>query len=109
MLTQCVRLLWLKEHKHLLCTNVNNLRYQNMELCKLNFNTHEFRVGDSLGIMMTLDKGFHWFLNGVWGGSFRVEDYPLNQPMWGVVDVYGPCRQVKAEISTGKLLLTLYV
>ncbi len=105
MLTQCARLLWLNQHKHLLCTNVNNLRYQNMELCRLSFNTHDIRVGGSIGIMMTLEKEFHWFLNGVWGGSVRVEDYPLDQPMWGVVDVYGSCRQVKAEICTGKLLL----
>ena len=67
--------------------------------------------GDSLGMLLTLEKEVHWFVNDVWRGSVRVEDYPLDTPMWGVVDVWGRCKQVKAEICTGKLLLvyTVYV
>ncbi len=44
-------------------------------------------------------------MNDVWRGSVRVKDYPLDTPMWGVVDVNTQCKQVKAEICTGKLLL----
>ncbi len=62
-------------------------------------------MGDSLGMLLTLEKEVHWFMNDVWRGCVRVEDYPLDTPMWGVVDVYGQCKQVKAEICTGKLLL----
>ena len=62
-------------------------------------------MGDSLGMLLTLEKEVHWFVNDVWRGCVRVEDYPLDTPMWGVVDVYGRCKQVKAEICTGKLLL----
>ena len=61
--------------------------------------------GDSLGMLLTLEKEVHWFVNDMWRGSVRVEDYPLDTPMWGVVDVWGRCKQVKAEICTGKLLL----
>ena len=68
-------------------------------------NTDDFVEGDSLGMMLTLEKEVHWFVNNVWRGSLRVEDYPLDTPMWGVVDVYAQCKQVKAEICTGKLLL----
>ncbi len=73
----------------------------------LGVNTGDFGVGDSLGMLLTLEKKVHWFVNDVWRGCVRVEDYPLDTPMWGVVDVYGygSCKQVKAEICTGKLLL----
>ncbi len=65
---------------------------------------NDFKVGESLGILLTLEKKeVHWFVNDVWRGSARVEDYPLDTPMWGVVDVYALCKQVKAEICTGKL------
>ena len=75
------------------------------ELCRLGFNTDALVVGDSLGMLLTLEKEVHWFVNDVWRGSVRVKDYPLDTPMWGVVDVYALCKQVKAEICTGKLLL----
>ncbi len=54
-------------------------------------------------MLLTLEKEVHWFVNGVCKGSARVEDYPLDTPMWGAVDVYGLSKQVKAEICTGKL------
>ena len=66
-------------------------------------------MGDSLGMLLTLEKEVHWFMNDVWRGCVRVEDYPLDTPMWGVVDVYGWCKQVEAEIYTGKLLLVRVV
>ncbi len=75
------------------------------ELCRLGFNTDALVVGDSLGMLLTLEKEVHWLVNDVWIRSARVKDYPLDTPMWGVVDVYALCKQVKAEICTGKLLL----
>ena len=45
----------------------------------------------STGLWMTSSKGFA-----------HVPDYPLDTPMWGVVDLYGRCDQVKAEICTGE-------
>ncbi len=66
-------------------------------------------MGDSLGMLLTLEKEVHWFVNDVWRGCVRVEDYPLDTPMWGVVDVCVQCKQVKAEICTGKLLLCLII
>ena len=83
----------------------STLHYKDKQLCDLGFRTEEFKVGDSLGMLLTLEKEVHWFVNDVWRGSVRVEDYPLDTPMWGVVDVWGRCKQVKAEICTGKLLL----
>ncbi len=62
-------------------------------------------MGDSLGIMMTLEKEVHLFVNGVWRRSIRVDEYPLNETVWGVANVFGRCTQVKAEICSGKLTL----
>ena len=56
-------------------------------------------------MLLTLEKKVHWFVNDVWRRSVRVKDYPLDTPMWGAVDVCAGCKQVKAEICTGKLLL----
>ncbi|XP_064384539.1 probable serine/threonine-protein kinase DDB_G0271682 [Halichondria panicea] len=92
-------LTWRKEHKHL-STRGTSLHCKDKELCRLGFDIHDFGVGDSLGMLLTLEKEVHWFVNDVWRGSVRVEDYPLDTPMWGVVDVYGRCKQVKAEICT---------
>ncbi len=83
-------------------TSNTSLYYKDKELCELGVNTSGFGVGDSLGMLLTLEKEVHWFVNDVWRGCVRVEDYP-HKPMWGVVDVFGLCKQVKAEICTGKL------
>ena len=89
-----------EEHKHLLCTRATSLHYKDKKLCALGFDTHDFGEGDSLGMLLTLENEVHWFVNDVWRGSVRVN---LLTPMWGAVDVYGRCKQVKAEICTGKL------
>ncbi len=107
-LTQLRILEWERKHKHLLCTvntpiNTQALYYKDKELRELGFNTEDFGVGDSLGMLLALEKEVHWFVNDVWRGCVRVEDYPLDTPMWGVLNVYAQCKQVKAEICTGKL------
>ncbi|XP_064384532.1 neuralized-like protein 4 [Halichondria panicea] len=99
-LTQLGYLDWQNKHKRLLRTFFSALHYKNERLCKLGFNTYDFVVGDSLGMLLTLKKEVHWFVNDVWRGSVRVKDYPLDTPMWGVVDVNTQCKQVKAEICT---------
>ncbi len=81
------------------------LHYKDKDLCELGFNTHNIGEGDSLGMVLTLKKEVHWFVNGVWRRSVHVKDYPLDQPMWGVIDMFGPCKQVKAEICSGNTIL----
>ncbi len=102
-MTQCVELIWQREYKHLLYVLRTFLFYKDKRLCELGLDTGDFGVGDSLGMLLTLEKEVHWFMNDVWRGCVRVEDYPLDTPMWGVVDVIARCKQVKAEICTGKL------
>ena len=93
--------------KHVLYTHSADIKCNGRIFGTMGFSTHDFKVGDSIRIMMTLEKEVHFFKNDVWRGSVRVEDYPLDIPMWGVVDVYGRCNQVKAEIYTGKLFTVL--
>ncbi|XP_064384486.1 probable serine/threonine-protein kinase DDB_G0271682 [Halichondria panicea] len=99
-LTQLTYLRWREDHKHLLNISGRTLYYKDKKHCKLDFNTDDFVEGDSLGMLLTLKKEVHWFVSGVWRGSVRVKDYPLDTPMWGVVSVYTLCKQVKAEICT---------
>ncbi len=104
-MTQYDQLTWTRVGKHVLFTHSAAIKYNGRMSGTMGFSTHDFKVGDSIRIMMTLEKEVHFFKNDVWRGSVRVEDYPLDIPMWGVVDLYGRCNQVKAEIYTGKLLL----
>ncbi len=101
-LTECQSLRWQRDDKDMLHTLFNALRYNDKELCELGFDTKEFTPGQSLGLLLTRDRECHWFLDDEWRGSVHVRDFPLDQPMWGVVDVYARCEQVRADICTGK-------
>ncbi len=93
---------WQRDHKDLLCIVFSTLHYNDKKLCDLGFNTGDFTPGQLLGLLLTRDRECHWFLDGEWRGSVHVKELPLNQPMWGVVDVYAQCEQVRADICTGK-------
>ncbi len=76
------------------------LSYKNKELCTMGFNTAYFGVGDSLGMVLTLEKEVHWFKNGVWKGSVCVKDYPHQcGGSWTCMDDVGRSRQRFALVS----------
>ena len=77
--------------------------YKGKELCRLDFNTKNLNVGQSLGILLTRERDLHWFVDDKWRGIFHVDDYPLDRPLWGVADVCARCKQVKAETCSGEL------
>ncbi len=87
---------------NLIHTSSRTLHYNDKRLCELGFDTVDFKRGQSLGLLLTRDRECHWFLDDEWRGSVQMRDFPLDQPMWGVVDVYGQCKQVRADICTGK-------
>ena len=65
------------------------------------FNLDDLHVGQSVGLLATQDGDLHLFVDGkhrgmVWSGL------PTDQPLWGVVDVYGKCAKIKADILCGK-------
>ena len=77
--------------------------YKGNKLSKLiDFNTWQLKVGQSLGILLTRERDIHWFVDNKWIGMVHVNDYPLDRPMWGVANVYGTCKQVKADICSGE-------
>ena len=100
-------LMWQTQDKDMLRTSSTTLQYNGKELCKLGFYTRDILVGQWLGLLLTSEGECHWFLNGKVKGSVPVRDFPLDQPMWGVVELFGVCEQVKAETCTGKPPLTV--
>ena len=85
----------------LLRAGFTTVTYKSNQLCRLGFNTETFKKGQSLGLLLTRKSNLLWFLDGKVQGTVHVEGYPLDKPMWGLIDVYGQCKQVKAEICSG--------
>ena len=61
----------------------------------------DLRAGQSVGLLLTKDGDVHLFVDGkrreiVWSGL------PTDQPLWGVVDIWANCVQIKADILCGK-------
>ena len=95
--------------EHLLYINSNIVWYKGKELCKLDFSTEDLNVGRSIGILLTRERDLHWFVNDKWRGMVHVDDYPLDRPLWGVAEVWGRCKQVKADICSGESIMSLTV
>ena len=86
----------------LLDLGFTEISYCGKSLCNLDFVTADLTVGQSVGMLLTRGRDLHWFVDDQWKGEVHVGDYPLDELMWGVVDVYGNCNQVRAEICTGE-------
>ena len=101
-LTQAGYMKWHNGDKQLLRLDEYNISYNGKELCKLDFHTKDLNVGQSVGILLTEERDLHWFVDDQWRGVVHVDDYSLYKPMWGVVDVYGNCKRIRAGICTGE-------
>ena len=93
----------------MLYISYNTLYYNDKELCKLGFDPTDNLVDQSLSLLLTSEGECQWFLGSKQIKSVPVRDVPLDQPMWGVVDVNEPFKQVRAEICTCKLPPTVCV
>ena len=80
----------------------NIVRYKDVDVRNLDFKTHDLKIGQSLGILLTKEGDLHWFVDSAWRGMVHLDDYRLNRPLWGFAGVVAQCKQVKAEICTGK-------
>ena len=98
-----------KNDEHLLYIYGNSVWYKGKKLCKLDFNTSDMNVDQSLGILLTRERDLHWFVDDKWRGMVHVDDYPLDRPLWGVTDVFARCKQVKADICSGESIMSLAV
>ena len=98
---------WRRDDKQLLYLVEQYIFYNGKDLGRLDFHTADLTVGQSVGILLTEERDLHWFVDGQWRGVVHVDDYPLDGPMWGVVDVCEQCKQVRADIHTGKLYTVL--
>lgn len=87
----------------MLRVSFNTITYKTKELCRLGFNTESLKAGQSLGLLLTRERNLIWFLDGKMQGMVYVDGYPLDRPLWGVIDVYGKCKQVKAEVCKGSI------
>ena len=101
-LTQGAYLKWRRGYKQLLDLAERIISYNGKKLCTLDFHTNELTEGQSVGILLTRGRDLHWFVDDQWRGEAHVKRYPLDELTWGVVDVYGDCKKVRAEIFTGE-------
>ena len=111
-LPQSTYISYYKNDEHLLYIDWTCVMYKGKKLCRLDFNTYTLNVGQSLGILLTRERDLHWFVDDKWRGMVHVYNYPLDRPLWGVVEVFGRCKQVKAEICSGEshiVLCTYYM
>lgn len=67
------------------------------------------QVGQTVGCLVTQTGELHFFVDGShvgcgWSGL------PVDKPLWGIVDVYGKCSKIKADIlSDGMYVHWTYV
>ena len=101
-LIERVFLCWVKDDQPLLYISRIESVFNGDHLCTLGFDINELTSGQSLGILLTKEQDFHWFVDNKYKGFTHVPDYPLDRPMWGVVDLFGKCDQIKAEICSGE-------
>ncbi len=67
----------------------------------LSKSTESLKSGDSVGIRLVQGNKLELYYNDRLFNTFSLENgYPQKTPMWGVVDVYGSCVKVKADVWT---------
>ena len=62
---------------------------------------NDLTPGNSVGLLVTPNGQLDLFLDG----EYRCEianGLPVDTPLWGVADVYGPCAKIKSEILSGE-------
>ena len=59
-------------------------------------------TNQSIGLLLSSDGSLSVYLDGQYIKR-AADDIPLNQPLWGVVDVCGICSMITSEIMSGKL------
>ena len=64
--------------------------------------------GQSVGVAVTHKGELHIFFNGIHLGQI-VNDIPVDTPIWGVADIFGPCTKIKSEILSGESCGVVYV
>ena len=80
----------------------STIYYNEKQICSLGFSMADLTKGQSVGVLLTKERELHWFVDGKWRGVVHVDGYPLDEPMWGVMDVCAQCKQARAEICTGE-------
>ena len=58
--------------------------------------------GETVGLLITATGSLHIYFNGKLVQTVAT-GLPVNQSLWGVVDVYGKCIKIKSEMLGGKL------
>ena len=94
-----------RDDQGLLYLDSQDVSYNHRQLCSLDFSTYKLNARQSLGIILTKDRIINWFVDGEWKGGILVDNYPLDRPLWGIIDVCCRCTQVTAEICDGEYSL----
>ena len=57
--------------------------------------------GQSVGLLITLKGQLYLYLDGEHCCEIAI-GLPVNTPLWGVADVYGPCTKINSAIMSGE-------
>ncbi len=80
----------------------------------LSKSTESMKSGDSVGIRLVQGNKLELYYNDKLFKNYSLpKGYPEKTPMWGVVDVYGSCVEVTADVwvpkpGTGIMLRTMF-
>ena len=69
---------------------------------KVEINLKDLKVGDTIGCSIHEDGTLHYYVNGKDRGVGWDEKLPVNQAMYGIVDVCGGVTKVRSLFHYGK-------
>ena len=65
---------------------------------------NDLSIHQSVGVKISSNGQFHLFINGK-HMDIVATDLPVNKPLWGAVDVYASCTNIKSEMLSGELVI----
>ena len=66
------------------------------------FNLYDLKVGDTIGCSIHEDGTLHYYVNGKDRGVGWDDKLPVNQAVYGIVDVYGRVTKIRSLFYYGK-------
>ena len=69
---------------------------------ELQFSTKDLNVGETIGCVIHKDGTLHYHVNGIDRGVSWDDKLPINQVMYGFVDVFGRHNKIRSLFHYGK-------
>ena len=80
---------------------ISTVRHKGREK-KVDFNVEDLKVGDTIGCSIHEDGTLHYYVNGKDRGVGWDDKLPVNQAVYGIVDVYGRVTKIRSLFYYGE-------